>query len=390
MVEEVRVLKKKKREWIMKKKIIAVILMMCMVNIVACGNKESNQQANSGNQLSMEEQEKVESESASVETDSNMQNNSVAGEGQIATYGGAVLNIVDLEHQDDNAESVVYYTSDISPESLMAVYESLGVELTGENIAVKVHTGESEQSNHLRPDFIKELVQHVDGTIVESNTAYGGSRAETAMHYQLAKDHGFTEIADVVIMDEKGSMSLPVEGGSILKENLVGARFGEFDGMLVLSHFKGHMLGGFGGSIKNISIGIASTEGKCLIHTGGASNTSPWGGESPVFMDSMAEAGKSVVDALSGNILFINVMNNLSIDCDCTARPSEADIHDIGILASTDPVALDQACVDLIYISEGSQSMIDRIEGVGGEDTLEHGEEIGLGNRAYNLVVMDE
>lgn len=272
----------------------------------------------------------------------------------------------------------------------MAIYEALGVELTGENIAVKVHTGESQNSNHLRPDFIKELVQHLNGTIVECNTAYGGNRSSTAMHYQLAEDHGFTEIATVVIMDEEGSMSLPVNGGTVLTENLVGARFAEFDGMLILSHFKGHMMGGFGGAIKNMSIGIASTEGKCLIHTGGASSTSPWGGSSPVFMDSMAEAAKSVVDALDGNILYISVMNNLSIDCDCNGNPSEPDIHDIGILASTDPVALDQACVDLIYNTEGSESFTRRIESVGGEDTLEHGEEIGLGTRSYYLVNIDE
>lgn len=363
----------------MKKKIITMMLMVCMVNLAACGNSDTEPAQQTGS----EEQQSSELNVDEAET-------STVGDGQIETYGGAVLNIADMEHQNVNAESIVYYTSDISSESLMAIYEALGVELSGENIAVKVHTGESDQSNHLRPDFIKELVQHVNGTIVESNTAYGGSRAETAMHYQLAEDHGFTEIADVVIMDEEGSVSLPVEGGSVLTENLVGARFAEFDGMLVLSHFKGHMMGGFGGSIKNISIGIASTEGKCLIHTGGASNSSPWGGESAVFMDSMAEAGKSVVDALNGNILYINVMNNLSVDCDCTAHPSAPDIHDIGILASTDPVALDQACVDLIYISEGAESMIQRIEGVGGEDTLEHGEEIGLGNRAYNLVVIDE
>ncbi len=285
--------------------------------------------------------------------------------------------------------ATVYFTSDISSEGLMAIYQALGVELTGENIAVKLHTGESDQSNHLRPDFIKELVQHLNATIVESNTAYGGSRAETAMHYQLAEDHGFTEIAEVVILDETGSMSLPVNGGTVLTENLVGARFAEFDGMLILSHFKGHMLGGFGGSIKNMSIGIASSEGKCLIHTGGESNTSPWGGESPIFMDAMAEASKSVVDALEGNILYISVMNNLSIDCDCNARPSEPDIHDIGILASTDPVALDQACVDLIYNAEGAESFIRRIESVGAEDALEHGEEIGLGVRAYFIVNID-
>jgi len=357
----------------MKKSVISLILVLCLL-LCACGAGEVTTAPPS-------ETEAVVTENLQAEA---------PAEGQIATYGGAVLNISDLEHQNENAESVVYYISDISPESLMAIYEALGVEITGENTAVKVHTGESDQSNHLRPDFIKELVQHVNGTIVESNTAYGGSRAETAMHYQLAKDHGFTEIADVVIMDETGSLSLPVNGGTVLTENLVGARFAEFDGMLVLSHFKGHMMGGFGGAIKNISIGIASTEGKCLIHTGGASNTSPWGGESAVFMDSMAEAGKSVVDALDGNILFINVMNNLSVDCDCTARPSAPDIHDIGILASTDPVALDQACVDLIYISEGAASMIKRIEGVGGSDTLEHGEEIGLGNRSYKLVVLDD
>lgn len=357
----------------MKKSVISLILVLCLL-LCACGAGEVTTAPPS------------ETEAAATDN----QQAEAPAEGQIATYGGAVLNISNLEHQDENAESVVYYISDISPESLVAIYEALGVEITGENTAVKVHTGESDQSNHLRPDFIKELVQHVNGTIVESNTAYGGSRAETAMHYQLAKDHGFTEIADVVIMDETGSLSLPVNGGTVLTENLVGARFAEFDGMLVLSHFKGHMMGGFGGAIKNISIGIASTEGKCLIHTGGASNTSPWGGSSPVFMDSMAEAGKSVVDALEGNILFINVMNNLSVDCDCTARPSAPDMHDIGILASTDPVALDQACVDLIYISEGSASMIKRIEGVGGSDTLEHGEEIGLGNRSYKLVVIDD
>ena len=309
---------------------------------------------------------------------------------EIITNGGATINTADLKNYDANAQSVVYYTSDITPEALMAVYKALGTQITGENTAVKVHTGESEFSNHLRPDFIKDLVHHVNGTIVESNTAYGGNRMQTARHYQLAKDRGFTDIADVVILDETGSVSIPVNGGSVLKENLVGARFTEFDGMLVLSHFKGHLMGGFGGAIKNMSIGIASTEGKCLIHTGGKSHTFPWGGKSSVFMDAMAEAGKSVVDALNGNVLFINVMNNLSVDCDCTALPSKADVHDIGILASEDPVALDQACVDLIYNSDGASSLIRRIESVGGEDALEHGEEIGLGNRSYKLVIINE
>ena len=283
--------------------------------------------------------------------------------------------------------SAVYMTTDISPEGIMKVYEALGVELTGDNIAVKLSTGEPPASNYLDPDLIRDLVEHVDGTIVECNTAYGGSRSETAMHYQVAEDHGFTSLGKgFVIMDEDGSMVLPVNGGNQLTENYVGAHFGDFDGFLVLSHFKGHAMAGFGGAIKNISIGIGSQEGKCLIHTAGKSHTSPWGGEQDAFLESMADAGKSVVDALDGNILFINVMNRLSIDCDCNGNPAEPDIHDIGILASTDPVALDQACVDLIYEAEGNESFVRRMEGQHAVHVLEAGEEIGLGNRDYVLL----
>ncbi len=292
---------------------------------------------------------------------------------------------------DPTAESsVVYMTTDISPEGIMKVYEALGVELSGDNIAVKLSTGEPPASNYLDPDLIRDIVEKVNGTIVECNTAYGGSRSETAMHYQVAEDHGFTDLGrGFVIMDEDGSMSLPVNGGNQLKENLVGAHFGDFDGFLVLSHFKGHAMAGFGGAIKNISIGIGSKEGKCLIHTAGKSHTSPWGGNQDAFLESMADAGKSVVDALDGNILFISVMNRLSIDCDCNGRPAEPDIHDIGILASTDPVALDQACVDLIYKAEGNESFVRRMEGQHAEHVLEAGEKIGLGNRAYTLVSVD-
>ena len=288
--------------------------------------------------------------------------------------------------------SMVYFTSDISPEGLMKVYEALGVELTGDNIAVKLSTGEPPASNYLDPDLIRDLVEHVDGTIVECNTAYGGSRSETNMHYQVAEDHGFTDLGKgFVIMDEDGeSMILPVEGGQRLTENYVGAHFGDFDGFLVLSHFKGHMIAGFGGAIKNISIGIGSQEGKNLIHTAGRSHTSWFGGEQDAFLESMADAGKSVVDALDGNILFINVMNRLSIDCDCNGRLAEPDIHDIGILASTDPVALDQACLDLIYEAEGSESFIRRVEGQNGAHVLEAGETIGLGSRTYQLENIDE
>ncbi len=237
-----------------------------------------------------------------------------------------------------------------------------------------------------------DVVQAVDGTIVECNTAYGGSRAETAMHYQVAEDHGFTDIADVQILDEDGSMGLPVSGGTHLTENLVGAHFGDYDSYLVLSHFKGHAMAGFGGAIKNISIGLGSSEGKCLIHTAGESSSSPWGGDQDSFLESMGEAGKSVVDALDKQIVYINVMNRLSVDCDCNGHPAEPDMHDIGILASTDPVALDQACIDLIYAQRDGDgaSLVNRIESLNGLHTLEYAEQIGLGSRTYQLISVDE
>ena len=258
---------------------------------------------------------------------------------------------------DEENVSTVYMTTEISPEGVMNAYQALGVELTGENTAVKLSTGEPG-SNYLDPDLIKDLVQYVNGTIVECNTAYEGSRTETQMHYQVAEDHGFTDIADFVIMDEDGSVSITVEGGTRMTENLVGAHFPEYDGFLVLSHLKGHAIAGFGGAIKNISIGMASQEGKCLIHTDGASHTSPWGGAQDPFLECMAEDGKSVQDSLNGNILYINVLNRLSVDCDCDSSPAEPDMHDIGILASTDPVAIDQASVDLIYEAEDGASLV--------------------------------
>ncbi|MBQ9165671.1 MAG: DUF362 domain-containing protein [Oscillospiraceae bacterium] len=291
--------------------------------------------------------------------------------------------------EETQGASVVYMTTDISSQGMLEIYTALGVEVTGKNIAVKLSTGEPPASNYLDPELIKELVQHVDGTIVECNTAYGGSRSEAEMHYQAAEDHGFTAIADVVIMDEDGSVTIPVEGGTRLTENYVGAHFPEYDGFLILSHFKGHAMAGFGGALKNISIGIASTEGKCVIHTAGQSHTSPWGGDQDAFLDSMAEAGKAVSDSLDGNILYISVMNNLSIDCDCNGNPAEPDIHDIGILASTDPVALDQACVDLIYESDGNETFVKRMEMQNAERVLAHGEEIGLGVRSYVLTSID-
>lgn len=256
--------------------------------------------------------------------------------------------------------SAVYMTTEITPEGLMNAYQALGVELTGDNIGVKLSTGEPG-SNYLDPELIRNLVQDVDGTIV-----------------------------DFVIMDEDGSVSIPVEGGTRMTENLVGAHFPEYDGFLVLSHFKGHAIAGFGGAIKNISIGMASQEGKCLIHTDGASHTSPWGGAQDPFLECMAEAGKSVQDSVDGNILYINVLNRLSVDCDCDSSPAEPDMHDIGILASTDPVALDQASVDLVYAAEDGASLVQRMESRNAEHVLQHGEEIGLGNRSYDLISIDE
>ena len=282
---------------------------------------------------------------------------------------------------------VVYMTEEISPESLLAIYEALDYPAEGESVAVKLSTGENG-SNYLRPELIGELVQAVNGTIVECNTAYGGNRASTAYHLQLAEDHGYTEIAPVDIMDADGSMTLPVTGGNRITENYVGSHFADYDFYVVLSHFKGHAMAGYGGAIKNISIGIASSEGKAHIHSGGTGGNM-WSGEQDAFLESMAEAGKSVADYLSGHILYINVTNRLSVDCDCDGNPAEPDMHDIGILASLDPVALDQACIDLVYAAEDGASLVSRIESRNGLLTLEHAEEIGLGKRNYSLQHLD-
>lgn len=310
--------------------------------------------------------------------------------GSLTTNGGTEIALSALEHRtDETAAPAVYYISDITPEALVQAYAAMNWTPTG-NVAVKLSTGEPPASNYLRPELIRDLVQSVDGTIVECNTAYGGSRSSTAMHKQVAEDHGFTAIADVDIQDENGSMTLPVSGGTVLSENYVGASFGDYDSYLVLSHFKGHAMAGFGGAIKNISIGMGSAEGKSWIHSGGTSRTSPWGGDQDAFLESMGDAGKSVSDALGGgeNIAYVSVMNRLSVDCDCSGNPAEPDMHDIGILASADPVALDQACIDLVYASDEatSASLRERIESRNGIHTLENAEAIGLGSRSYQLI----
>jgi len=279
---------------------------------------------------------------------------------------------------------VVYMTTDISPEGLVAVYQALGASPEG-RIAVKITTGEPPNSNYLRPELIVDLVQMLDGTLVESNTAYGGPRASNAMHLQVAEDHGFTAIAAFDLQDAGGEISLPVVGGEVLTENFVGITFPDYDYYVVLSHFKGHMMAGYGGAIKNISIGIASSSGKMWIHNGGSGGAG-FSGNQDDFLKSMAEAGKSVVDYLDGNILYINVMNRLSVDCDCVGNPAEPDMHDIGILASFDPVALDQACIDLVAAASDGASLMERINSRNGTLTIDHAEAIGLGSKQYSLV----
>lgn len=290
--------------------------------------------------------------------------------------------------ESKSSKATVYMTKNITPEGLTAVYNALERKCSGKT-AVKLSTGEPPASNYLRPALIKDLVQLVHGTVVECNTAYEGERIRTEDHYRVAKEHGFTEIADFQIQDEEGSMTLPVNGGIRLKENYVGTHFPDYDSYLILSHFKGHVMAGFGGAIKNISIGLGSSKGKAWIHSGGTSFTDFWSGEQDAFLEAMAEAGKSVTDYLGDRIVYVNVMNRLSVDCDCDGHPAEPDMKDIGVLASTDPLALDQACIDLVYSAPDGKSLIERIESKNGLHTLEHAAKIGLGSREYKLIMLD-
>lgn len=298
------------------------------------------------------------------------------------------------EQKSDGNTNVpkVYMFKEISPENLVKIYEALGREATGK-VAVKLSTGEPGGHNFLQPALIKDLVQKVKGTIVECNTAYGGGRADTENHLKAAKDHGFTAIAPVDIMDAEGEVALPVKGGKHLKEDFVGSHYLNYDFTVVLSHFKGHAMGGFGGAIKNISIGIASSAGKAWIHSAGKTKGNPWGNLPPQddFLESMAEAAKAIIDHCGDKILYINVANNLSVDCDCDSSPEDPKMGDIGILASLDPVALDKACTDLVRASEdhGKIHLIERIDSRNGMHTLEYGEKIGLGSQKYELVKLD-
>ncbi len=290
-----------------------------------------------------------------------------------------------------DARSKVYFIREITPENLVRIYDALERPATG-RVAVKLSTGEPGGHHFLQPALIAQLVQKVNGTIVECNTAYGGGRAATADHLKAAEAHGFTAIASVDIMDADGEVALPVKNGKHLKEDIVGAHYLDYDFTMVLSHFKGHMMGGFGGALKNISIGIASSQGKAWIHSAGKTTdiAKVWGDLPPQddFLESMAEAAEAIIDHCGDKILYISVANNLSVDCDCDSNPEEPKMGDIGILASLDPVALDQACVDLVYASEdpGKVHLIERMESRHGIHTLEHAEVLGLGSRTYELV----
>ena len=299
------------------------------------------------------------------------------------------------EEVNDPSAPVVYFTKDISPEGLVRAYKALGWTPQGK-VGVKISTGESAKTNHPRPAFIKDLVQMVNGTIVECNTAYGGSRASNALHHQVVKDRGYLDIAKFDLLDEEGYMTLPVNR-KVLKEDYVGSHFKNYGSYLVLSHFKGHQMGGFGGALKNLSIGFGSgtsskKSGKAIIHSGGKSTTDPWCGDQIPFLEAMGEAAVAVCMAMENgkNIAFVNVMNRLSVDCDCNGNPAEPDMHDIGILASLDPLALDQACIDKVWQAPDSKSLKARVERQQGRHILDYVQTFGVYKRNYRLVNLDE
>lgn len=305
-------------------------------------------------------------------------------------YSHYICNLKHIVIMETKKEpSIVYFCPRITAENLVRVYQSLGREAKG-RVAIKLSTGEAGNPNHLSTDVIKKFVHLVDGTIVECNTAYDGRRNNTADHMQTAAEHGFTAIAEVDIMDAEGpDMVLPVKQHRHIAENYVGRNWRNYDFTVVLSHFKGHPMGGFGGALKNVAIGMASSAGKAWIHTAGRSKEVPidWTNVPPQddFLESMAEACEAVFDHAGENILFISVANNLSVDCDCVAEPEPIHMEDIGILASLDPVALDRACVDMVYNSPdpGKEHLIERIESRNATHILDYAEQLGLGQQNY-------
>ena len=283
-------------------------------------------------------------------------------------------------------QSKVYFSQNITADEIVKMYEKLGITLPG-NVAVKVHSGEAGNQNFLGPDLYKEVINKVNGTVVECNTAYAGKRNTTEEHLQTMKDHGWTENFKVDIMDADGEIELPIPNGVQIKVNYVGKNIEKYDSMLVLSHFKGHPMGGFGGALKNISIGIASSHGKAYIH-GAGDVKKLWTADGNPFKEAMADADKAIMDYFKENIAFINVMANMSVDCDCCAVAEDPCMKDIGVLASLDSVALDKACLDLVYASKdpGRDHLIERIESRNGAHIIEAAEKLGVGSTEYELI----
>ena len=285
------------------------------------------------------------------------------------------------------AKSTVYFTKEITPEAVLKMYRQLGIELPGK-VAVKVHSGEDGNQNYLHPEFMKPVIDAVNGTVVECNTAYGGARNETPKHIELMKKHHWSDLFDVDIMDAEGpDVEWPVENGKVLKVNYLGKNIENYDSMLVLIHFKGHPMGGYGGALKNISIGIASSYGKKYIH--GVKNTEDyWHADHDSFLECMADAAKSIVDHFGGKMAFVNIMKNMSVDCDCCAVAEDPCMNDVGILSSLDPVALDRACLDLVEHSAdpGRDHFMERVNSRHGTHTIDSAETLGIGTQAYELV----
>lgn len=288
-------------------------------------------------------------------------------------------------------KSTVYFIKDITPENVVKIYEKLGKELTGK-VAVKVHSGEKGNQNYLHPEFMHPIVEHVHGTIVECNTAYEGARNTTEKHQQLIKDHGWTDYFPVDIMDAEADTTLEIPNGKIIKQNFVGQNLNNYDSMLVLSHFKGHPMGGYGGALKQLSIGVASSAGKAWIHSAGKTKDQNelWSNvaEQDQFLEAMADAASSVVAHFNGNMAFINIMCNMSVDCDCCAVAEDPCMKDIGILASLDPIAIDRACIDLVKNSDdpGRDHLLERITSRHGEHTIEAAATLGFGSTDYELI----
>ena len=283
--------------------------------------------------------------------------------------------------------STVYFSRTITPEKVLELYQLLGKKLRGK-VAVKVHSGEKGNQNFLKPDFWKPMIDHVCGTVVECNTAYRGERNTTEKHLKLISYHGWDKFFDVDILDAEGpDLELDIPNGRVIKKNYVGKNIEKYDSMLVLSHFKGHPMGGYGGAIKQLSIGVASSFGKAYIHGAGVPENI-WTADHDSFLESMADAASSVVDYFEGNIIYVNVMKNMSVDCDCCAVAEDPCIADIGILVSDDPIAIDQACIDLVYVSsdEGRPHLIERIESRNGVHTIEAAADLGYGTREYELI----